>query len=338
MSELKENDILFTICPVANASGIAYRLGLIQEEVAKAGANARLLQSLPQKYWNNHFTYENDRLFREGGNTPPLWAKSNGRELLLLGVVPLHQRQVLVVRKNDTGDNLSDYLGRKFAVPVHSNASIDFHKASAEQAYEIALNKIGAKISDVEIVPLISYDSYVDAKDTREDVFWEIRTELNALNSGKVDVIFVKLSLIGALLETGKYRILYDLYEDWNSNFPINNEVPDVLTVSRQLAEKKPEVVEAYVRAVVKAAYWAVDNKDAAEAFLAQQSYGNLEQYRKSFDSEHYKKLLPSLSDDSLELLKKREDFLYRYGYLEKHVNIYEFVEPYFLNKVLNEF
>lgn len=337
MNDIGKNDIFYTICPVANANGIASRLGLIQEEVAKAGANARLLQSLPLKYWNDHFTYENDRLFREGGNTPPLWAKSKGRDLILLGVTPLHQRQVLLVRKDDVGESLQDFLGRKFALPIHPNAVIDYHKASAEQAYEIALEKIGAKLSDVELVSLISNDSYVDTKRQREEKYVEIHTELDALNAGTVDVIFVKLSLIGALLNTGKYRILYDLYEDWNRVFPINNEVPDILTVSRKLAEEKPEVVEAYVRAVVKAAQWAFSNKDEAETFLAQQSFGNLEEYRQSFDSEHYKKLMPTLDEDSLELLRKREDFLYRHGYLEKHVDVDEFAEPYFLKKVLAE-
>jgi len=91
-------DIYYTICPVANSTYLSVHTGILKEHLNRIGYEPVRLQTLPIENWGAHFTYDNDRLFREGGNEPPLWAKSRGQDVVLIGVNISEMRQRILVR------------------------------------------------------------------------------------------------------------------------------------------------------------------------------------------------------------------------------------------------
>ncbi len=330
-------EIYYTICPVGNASYIAASKGFLQEGLSRQGVNPIRLQSLSQDKWADHFHYKNDRLFREGGNTPPLWAKSNGTDVLLIGLNLLEQRQVVLAKSNSAITNADQIRGARIAIPAHPNALIDFHKSTAEQAFELLLAARGISKEEVTFVEVVDQDDYAisgRAKEKRSDGG---SVELDALDAGEVDVIFVKLSLIQKYLDTGKYKVVFDLAANREQLSPVNNEYPNTLTVSKKLAVEEPEVVVEFVKQTILAAEWAAKNRIETEKLLAEQTYGDLWQYQNSFDKYFYQHLTPNLSQVSLLALESRAKFLYDNGYLGTPVDVFEWADSYFLNTAIKE-
>lgn len=340
MSVSKEKEFYYTICPVGNASYIAANNGFLQKGFEKHGVHPIKLQTLPRDRWDAHFTYENNSLFREGGNTPPLWAKSNDADVLLIGLNSLKQRQVILTRADSEIIGPEDLRNARIGIPIHSKALIDFHRASAEQAFDITLTTFGISEKEVTLVPLIDDTpwGWSGSKGARTFIPGASGIiEVDALDNGLVDAIFVKLSLIQQLLDTGRYKVVYDLSTNSVRVPPINNEFPNTLTVSTHLANQSPELVVEYIKQTLLAAKWAASHKDEAEALLAEQTFGTIREYQHSFAEDFYLHLTPDLSEYNLKALEDRARFLYDHGYLKKAVDVYAWVDPYFLNTAVSE-
>jgi len=328
-------EINYTICPVANASYIAAHKGFLEEELKKVDTKPVRLQTLSAEHWKEHFTYENDRLFREGGNTPPLWSKSQGRKPLLIGLNIIVGEQAIIVRADSEINSIKDLKGKKIGIADRFNEIIDHQKTAQTEGFEIALQVNGLKKEDVE---------WVEVKSDRPNFFngtpeWKftLGVEYEALKNGTIDAAFVKLSAAERLLDTGDYKKIFNIVTDQKDFVPVNNEVPNVLTVSEKLAKEEPEVVVAFLKAAIKAARWAKDNKDEAEALLAEQTHGTVDQYRRAYGEEFYKHLEPNFSEEGLAALDIRAQFLYEHGFADRKVDVYEWADRSFLQRALEE-
>jgi ABC-type nitrate/sulfonate/bicarbonate transport system substrate-binding protein len=328
-------EINYTICPVANASYIAANTNFLKDELDKIGYTPIKLQTLEKEHWKEHFTYENDRLFREGGNTPPTWAKSNGAEPVLIGINLIPGEQAILVRADSDIEKVSDLKGRKIGIPDRVNATIDHQKTSTIEGFENALKSAGLKNDDVEWVYLV--DETPDYPSQTPNWTFKTGLDFTALDEGKVDAVFIKLSASERVLDSGKYRRILNIVTDQNDVDPVNNEYPNVFTVSRKLAEEEPEVVVAYVKAVVKAARWAADHKEEAEELLAEQTHGSVEQYRRAYPADFYKHLEPNFSEDGLKALQTRAQFLYDHGFTKSVVDVSKWADKSFLERALSE-
>ncbi len=333
---MEKKKIYYTICPVANATYLAANHDFLRSGLEKIGYIPIKLQTLSKDQWKAHFTYENDRLFREGGNTPPLWAKSIGRDVVLIGLNLIESRQYVLVRADSDIQNVEQLKKKKLAIPVHTNVYIDFHKASAEQGFEILLEANGIKKEEVEWVPVYTESTFTS--EGKGGTFENLsEAEIRALQEGKVDAIFEKLPIAEQLIATGKFRKLYDVAYDQNKLVPVNNEYPNVLTVSKKLADEEPEVVVAFLKETIRAARWAAKNRVPAEYLLAEQTHGTVEEYQHAFADDFYQRLEINFSEDGLDALQKRSDFLYNHGYLESEVDVRAWADYSFLDRARKE-
>lgn len=329
-------EIYYTICPVANATYIAANHGFLKEGLDKIGYQPIQLQTLSKDKWPAHFTYENDRLFREGGNTPPLWAKSRGTGVVLIGLNIIEEKQSILVRADSDIERVEQLKGKKLAIPVHTGVHIDFHKATAQQGFEIALEANGISKDEVDFVEVVNPHGFTS--EGKGGGFGTLSlAETDALDAGEVDAIFDKLPRVEQLLATGKYRKIYDVAEDQNHLLPVNNEYPNVLTVSQRLAEEEPDVVVAFLKQTILAARWATEHQNEAEKLLAEQTHGSVGEYQKSYAKDFYKRLEPNFSELGLKALENRARFLYDHGYLEAKVDVYEWANQKFLKQALRE-
>ena len=327
-------EIHYTICPVGNASYIAAKKNFLKDGLGKLGVTPIQLQTLPPEIVKTHFTYQNDILFREGGNIPPLWAKSNDTEVLLIGLAILAQKQYILVRADSDIDTIEQLRKRKIGIPVHQNAVIDFHKASAEHGFKIALSARGVSEKETEVIELQEKGDFLSKS-------WGIQKigfiEVEALDSGAVDAIYVRSTRSQELLDTGKYKAIFEIHKHPCLLAPINNEQPNTLTVSRRLAEEAPEVVIEYVKQVILAAQWAQTNHAEVLNLFAEQTFGTPGQVASAFSPGFHKVLTPNLSEESLALLEGQKRFLFDRGYLKKDFPLEKWADDRFLKAALAE-
>jgi 2'-hydroxybiphenyl-2-sulfinate desulfinase len=327
-------EIHYTICPVGNASYIAANKGFLKDGLGKIGVTPIQLQTLPDpELWKTHFTYKNDILFREGGNIPPLWAKSNDAEVTLIGLAVLAQKQYILVRADSDIDTVEQLRKRKIGIPVHPNAAIDFHRATAEHGFKIALSARGVCTKETEVVELQDDDNYVSKERGRKLGI----VEVEALDSGKVDAIYIKSTRSQGLLDTGKYKAIFEIHKHPCHLAPINNEQPNAFTVSRRLAEEHPEVVTEYVKQVILAAQWAKANYAEVLDLFAEQTYGTPGQVASAYSLGFHKVLTPNLSEESLALLEGQKRFLFDRGYLKKDFPLEKWADDRFLKAAWKE-
>ena len=85
-----------------------------------------------------------------------------------------------------------------------------------------------------------------------------------ALLGGKVDAIYTQSKVFQHLQEaTGKIKMIEDLsrYPDWTIQVA---NTPAVITCTDVMADEHPELVIAYMKAMIKVGRWANENKHAA--------------------------------------------------------------------------
>lgn len=333
---MADRKIYYTICPVANASYIAANHGFLKEELEKIGYDPVKLQTLEQKEWSAHFTFHNDRLFREGGNIPPLWTKSKGTGVVLLAVNTIDAYQPVLVREDSDINSVADLKGKKLAIPVHTDVLIDFHRASAEHGLELALELNGISKDDVEWVEVINDEGYHSDRGLPSTKSIA-SAEISALARGEVDAIFTRAEDIRKVEPELKVKVIYDVWKQSGDVLPVNNIYPNVLTVSEKLAKEEPEVVTAFLKATIIAARWAKNHKDEAEALLVEQTHSTVEEYRATHPADFYTRLEPNLDPTALNALQIQSDFLLEHGYLAKRVNVSEWLDSSFLEKALAE-
>ena len=135
-----------------------------------------------------------------------------------------------------------------------------------------------------------------------------------ALLNGTVDAIYNQMGQLGQLSEaTGQIKAIFDLSKlpDWTIQVA---NTPAVITCTDVMANEHPELVVAYMKAMIKVGRWANRNKHAAAEILNRQTF--------YLDAEHTYRgikdvdMVPSLSAQNLECVKIGKDFMFSHGYI----------------------
>ncbi len=326
----------YTICPVGNASFLsANREEFLQTAFKKRGVKSTLLQSLPRDQWHVHFDYQDPALFREGGNIPPIWAKSNDADVVLIGLAFLPHREFILVRNDSGVDFVEQLRGLRLGVPVNADAIIDFYRETVEHGFETALSARGVAAAEAEFVHLSANVSFSSGRPDHKNSLGQV--EADALEAGTVDAIYAGGVFAQRLLATGKFKPVYELSADPALVLPINNSYPNALTVSRQLAEEAPEIVVEYVKQALLAAKWAQSNYPAVLELFTRQLHGTPGEVTTSLPLNFHKDLAPNLSEQALLALEGQKRFLYDHGYLTKDFDLSKWADDRFLKAALAE-
>ncbi len=106
---------------------------------------------------------------------------------------------------------------------------------------------------------------------------------------------------------------------------------PAVITCTDVMADEHPELVMAYMKAMIKVGRWANEYKRAAGAILNRQTF-----YLDAEDTYQGIKdvdMVPSLSARNMECIKIGKDFMVSHGYIENDFDVSEWARPEFLEK-----
>ena len=328
--------IWYTRCPVPTASGIAIQNGWLKEAFTPEAIEVRSMRhSQDPKDRESHYTHTLDDSFRQGGNTPALCARSEGKDTVLLGLHWIPQYQAILSLPESGLTTIEQLRGRKLAMPRRVNDAIDFWRATALAGYQNALRLGGLDLSDVELVDLPVERSYIEEDVEITDaltpaprsVKFQTR-EMTALLRGEVDAIF-GYSVWGAAVRSQISAIeIVNLSHYPSMHMQINNGAPETLTVSGRLLREHPEVVERYVTQLIRAAIWASQNEDAARRAIAIET-GSAEYWLdEGCGQDVAHRLAFSLDDDLVKALETRKSFLLEFGFMMRDFDIREWMDP----------
>lgn len=341
-------ELLYTICPVLVASNVALELGWIDDELGKVGASATYLRSVPgEEAWQAHYNHSSERLLRDGGNSPAVWAQADLRPTVLVGLTQAQPAGKIIVRADSDLYRLADLKGRRVAIYKSlKSEKIDFRRATSEHGILAALALAGLKRDEVEWVDIEDKDSHRETPSRTPAGIWAQRhadldaivsgahsREARALAEGRVDAIYDSSIGTSALLESsGRFKVLEDLdrYPDWTLKIA---NAPRTITVSKEFAEANRDVVVAWLRASIRAGRWINANPDAAsQVFHRTTVYPVAGEVAKAL--RHYD-LVPNLSAQNLSGLTIEKNFLLEHGYIGNDFDVSAWADASYLEEAL---
>ena len=214
---------------------------------------------------------------------------------------------------------------------------------------ETMLKINGMTMDDIELVEFPYPDDWYDKPETlvppmnNPSELWMRRDHKHdlafrpletALLNGTVDAIYTQSKVFQHLQEaTGRIKMIEDLtrYPDWTIQVA---NTPAVITCTDVMADEHPELVIAYMKAMVKVGRWANDNKRAAAYILNHQTF-----YRDARDTYQGIKDVTSCQPaaQNLECVQIGKDFMVSHGYITNDFDVDEWARPEFLEKAADE-
>lgn len=330
-------ELWYTRCPVPTASGIAIQNGWLAEEFARDGIAVQSLRTSSERaVRESHFTHTLENSFRQGGNGPAIYARSQGQDTVLLGLHWTTQYQGLLARPQSGIASLADLRGKRLALPRRLHDKIDFWRSISLQGYDSALRLAGLTLADVQLVELPVAESFVDnrpralAADARQagGLLRQHKAETVALLRGDVDVIFGHSVWGVALREQFDLHEVINLATHDDPLVRINNGQPKTLTVSAGLLREQPALVDRYVAQIVRAADWARHNEDQARRQLARET-GSAEAWLdEGTGAGSTARLDISLDEPLFDALARRKDFLLKWGFIANDFDVRAWADP----------
>ena len=350
--DLRWDEVYYTNCPLISAANVDQELGWTKEEYKKIGVQYLYLRSRKENDWYPHYVHNLDNLIRFGGLFPPVHVQADIRRTRLLGVTHApREGGVMMVRSRDDIYRMADLKGKKIGLSKSLNTTkTDWWRIQEEQGIELMLRLNGMRREDVEIVEFPYPDDWYDKpemmgppmenpselwlkRDHKHDLAF--RPLETALEKGTVDAIYTQSGPFQHLQEaTGKFKAIEDLskYPDWT--LQVCN-VPAVITCTDVMAKEHPELVIAYMKAMIKVGRWANENKHAAAYILNRQTF-----YRDAEDTYQGIKdvdMVPSLSAQNMQTVRIGKDFMFSHGYIKNDFDVDAWARPEFLEKAAEE-
>lgn len=335
--------VVYTRCPVGNATEIALSLGWLREEFRQLGYEFKSISDADPKHWLAHFNHDHPALFRDGGNIPPIWARSDGADTKLIGLSFLNGTQAIVVKPESGINSVNELKGKRIALPVRPHEPIDFWRATTKRGFEAALAANGLEIDDVELVHISNKRPYFDPSPINDSLFGPDpgrrfqQLEIEALAIGHVDAIYLSGGRAAEVERTGAGRIVFDLAKAPDLLTRTNIVYPNVITVSGRLAKKRPELVVAYLRVLIEAADWAGNSRESVLRLFADATFVEPRDFEAAWPTDFHRNLEPGLSESGLAALEVEKDFLLRERFIERDFDVADWVDSAFLEEALSQ-
>ena len=332
--------IWYTRCPVATSSGIAFQRGSFDEEFAGSEFEVRNIKELGRDKAASHFNHSIDAQFREGGTIPPLWARHNGADTLLVGLTFVADSLRIYVRPQDGLGSFRDLKGKRLGIAHRPKDLIDFMRVNGHKAFDSALQAHGMTEDDVQLTLLEVNDDIQGnlnpnyGKGAQRSGGSLYDAEIRALIDGEIDAFFAKNAECEYIERqyAGQITPIYDVLSADRDELKVNAN-PRIISVSGALARDYPEAVVRYLQVLVRTARWASEHPREAAETMAVELGVETDDIYKTYEKDFHTKLWPNLSERTLALLDNQQEFMVRHGYLPHKVPLDGWLDDSFLKQ-----
>lgn len=338
LSRFEPTDVWYTVCPVPSAISIALGRGELQKSFDNSGARLSNVRRHPDRDVREaHYDQTQQNLFREGGNIPPLWSRSLGRDVRLIGLTWVEHYAALVALPGSGIRTPGDLGGKRLGLVNRPNDRIDFTRATQLRGYLTALragNVSRDSVSFVDITydkPLVALPPEQQALSSSAFGIVGVRERqgvlLRALLEGTVDALYLTGSgaEIQALAAAG---IVWDAATALDPSDRVSNLTPVAFTVKGELLDSQPDIVTAYVAANLRSARWARANPQEAARYIARDTAIQEEAVGLSYSPTVAQQLETSLDPALIGHLETQKRFLLEEGFIPNDFSFDDFIAP----------
>jgi ABC-type nitrate/sulfonate/bicarbonate transport system substrate-binding protein len=331
----------FTRCPVPTATGLAYKLGWLDQEFARDGIAVGTLQET-RELARHHYDHDLPELIREGGNILALATRAQGARTRLIGLTWIDEWQTILVRANSGIAEPQQLKGLRLALPEYIEHPLHTHARGSSiargmslQGYQGALAYAGLTFDDVELVQVASgrnagSSGAGGAGQGQADSGASLQSlwaGLEALAAGTVDAVYVKgASAVDAAQRTGAV-VGIDLDQLAERKFRVNNGTPRPITVHEDLLENNFDLVVRFLYQTLRAADWAADNLNDVLGILQSETNSSAAGATTAYRDDFHKTLHPDLSEERLQLFAQQKKFLWLHGFLDRDFDFASWVD-----------
>ncbi|WP_214104180.1 ABC transporter substrate-binding protein [Acrocarpospora catenulata] len=312
--------IWYTRCPVPTASGVALDTGRLAARLA--GLTVAPLRA--SGVTEAHFDHRLPALFREGGNVPALWARSRGERTRLVGLTWVPELQAVVTRRDSGITGPGDLAGRRLILPTHGGERVDFFRAMALRGFDATLRSAGLALADAVLVDAPA--PLPQTEDVGADGFYG--ATVAALRAGLGDAAYVKGAPGADVMAYDDLVCVHDLNRTADPRLQINNGTPRTLTVSADLADRRPDLVARYIAALRDAARWAAGHPEETAGIVAAETGSTRAGVARGYGDTLHHRLEPELRPEWIAYLEDQKRFLLHHGVLPHDFAIGEWIDP----------
>ena len=324
--------IWYTRCPVPTTSGIAQHKQWLQNEFARHGITLDSIRaSQDRAVRESHFRHSLAGSFREGGNVPPIWAKAQGQDTVVVGITWVDEEQLVFVRGDSDIHAVADLRGRKLGV-VRKAASdlVDVGRAEGLRGLLTALHLGGVPRETVEFVDIAAPEwDLKEVSRTRED---HHAIPTLALLNGTVDAIFIKGAGSARALAQG-LRPIININDQEDPLLRLSACSPRPITVDRKTLLESPEIVVRYLAVLLKTFEWAKDHPEEVLSIIAAETATDEDSVLLAFGNKLHLSFEPKLSDIYVEGLRRQKNFLLAEGFIDIDFDVDTWIDPSPLQK-----
>ncbi len=348
---LNWKEVWFTNCPMVSANNVDQELGWCREEFKKIGVEYAYFRHAPENNWYPHYIHNLDNLIRFGGLYPPIHVHADLRRTRLLGATWVYEGGCMAVRARDPFFRMKDLKGKKIGISKSLNTiKNDWWRIQEHMGITNMLMLNDMTMGDIELVEFPYPDDWYDKPEmlvppmNNPSELWMRRNHKHdlafrpletALLNGAVDAIYTQSKPFQHLQEaTGQIKMIEDLskYPDWTIQVA---NTPAVITCTEEMAEQHPELVIAYMKAMIKVGRWANDHKRAASVILNRQTF--YLDADDTYEGIKHVDMVPSLNALNLQCIDIGKDFMLSHGYIKNDFDVSEWAAPEFLEKAATE-
>jgi ABC-type nitrate/sulfonate/bicarbonate transport system substrate-binding protein len=319
----KPIELWYSRCGAATASAIAIRKNWLQAEFSRGGTILHSLRDSDDRaVTDSHYHHGIAGLFREGGNIPPIWARSKAADTAVVGITWLDEYQGILSLAGSEIRSPADLRGKRLALPLHGNL-IDFQRGAAKHGFTTALKLAGASPEDATFVDVPA--AFEGRREERGD---RAIPEVEALLAGKVDAIFLRFARGVRTAKDPRFHQVININEELDPLLRVNNGTPRPVTVGRKFLEQHPEIVVRYLAVLLRTAAWAEAHREHLLELLVSEAGGaaNVAEVIASHGPNVHRSFYPKLSRDYVEGLDVQKNFLRDHGFLAGDFSVKDWI------------
>ncbi|MBV9384799.1 MAG: ABC transporter substrate-binding protein [Chroococcidiopsidaceae cyanobacterium CP_BM_ER_R8_30] len=324
------HELWYTRCPVPNVSSLALDLGRLEQTFATDGIQFRSLRASEDPTIRaSHYDHKLPGLFREGGNVPAIWARSNKQNTQLIALTWVDEYQAILTLPDSEINKPANLRDRRLALPKRGKTHVDFARSMALKGFLSALSLAGLDETHVEFVDIVSAETDLREPAVNTSKLGNLfSTEVDALLHKTVDAIYVKGAVGVDLATLHDLKVVVDLGAHPDPLIRVNNGTPRTITVDAELIEQRPDLVARYLACLIETAEWAESHAQEVVRVVSTETGGGAAGVRKAYGSELHRRLRPRLSSQFITGLKAHKEFLLRWGFIESDFDIDAWINP----------